>query len=114
MMLSNPQPGLTVDYESSDGLVTMRCSGEIDIATIDHFREAVVFCLERRPSRFLLDLSDVSFIASEGLRSLLHLTRSSRERNMSLDLELADQARHLIEVAGLQAVIGSGLLPKPA
>ena len=75
---------LDVQLESGHDISTVKLSGELDISTAKEV-EAVLFELEggAGPTRIVVDLSDVSFMDSTGLRLLvtadLRLRRDGRE-----------------------------------
>jgi anti-sigma B factor antagonist len=75
---------LDVRLEAGDDVSTVKLSGELDISTAKEV-EALLFELEGRadPHRIVVDLSDVSFMDSTGLRLLvtadLRLRREGRE-----------------------------------
>jgi anti-anti-sigma factor len=59
-----------VAYE--DGVAVLTVRGEIDLATVPTLEEAIDQALEPRPSALVIDLSDVDFLASAGLQTLVN------------------------------------------
>ncbi len=91
--------------EKSDRTVAS-LSGEIDLSALGPLEEALAHVLEAPPSRLVLDLREVSFLDSSGLRLILRLDRSQREAGSSLTVvrggrrvervfELTGAAEHL-------------------
>ena len=76
-------------------------AGEVDIANADGVAEAVRAELASGP--VLLDLSELSFIDSCGLRMLVSLVRDAEESGWSLTIgrDLAPMVRRLLEITGM-------------
>ena len=76
-------------------------SGEIDIATVDEVAAAVREDLVAGPVS--LDLHELSFMDSSGLRMLLGLLRESEQAGWSLTIgnELHQNVRRLLTMAGI-------------
>jgi anti-sigma B factor antagonist len=83
---ASPVLGFHLSMQSpDDGTVEISAAGELDLATSGLLREAVDLCCERDDIRVLiLELGDVTFIDSTGLRTLWH----SREQARSVGCEL--------------------------
>lgn len=62
--------GLTT-WRPAPDVVVVRLSGELDIATEPAAREYLRACTRDRPRHLVLDLSEVTFLASHGLRLLV-------------------------------------------
>ncbi|WP_256977940.1 STAS domain-containing protein [Rhodococcus sp. 14-2470-1a] len=56
--------------EWRDGAVIVTVSGELDLVTSPQLSESVELVLEKGPSSVVIDLSDVSFLASAGMSLL--------------------------------------------
>ena len=89
-----------------DGVVEIAAAGELDLATSELLREAVDVCCDRDGVRvIILDLCDLSFIDSTGLRVLWH----ARERAQSIGAELilrspSAAVQHLLKITKLAGV----------
>ena len=80
--------------------------GEIDIATLSVFGEAVEACNEAGEQNLVLDMSAVAFIDSQGLHMLLAAVDAMRERGGSLVVASPSPAvRRLLDVSGLDPVV---------
>jgi anti-sigma B factor antagonist len=100
-------PGFHLSTRSpSDGVVEIVAAGELDLATSGLLREAVELCCERDGLRHvIIDVSDVTFVDSTGLRALWH----ARERTQSCGCELvlrspSEAVMHLLKVTKLERV----------
>jgi anti-anti-sigma factor len=80
---------LAVRAHDQDGVVTVRCVGEVDLSTCNRLREAADAAVDGGARRVLIDLTRVSFIDSNGLRCLLELQRRCELRAVSLIVEVA-------------------------
>ena len=80
--------------------------GEIDIATLSVFGEAVEACTASGEQHLVLDMSAVQFMDSQGLHMLLAAVDAMRERGGSLVVASPSPAvRRLLDVAGLEPVV---------
>jgi anti-anti-sigma factor len=96
---------LTTDTRA-DGVVEVAAAGELDLATSALLREAIDICCERDGLRVVIvDLRDLTFIDSTGLRALWH----AREKTQSVGCELvlrspSEAVRHLLKITKLEKV----------
>ena len=86
--------------ETVDG-VRLDLSGELDLASAAEFERALERTLRARPARIVLDLSNLSFLDSCGLRVLLTAQRACEEADCALALIAGDPARRLFELTGV-------------
>jgi anti-anti-sigma factor len=68
-----PEFHVVVDAESNPPVVMVW--GEVDLASVAAFREALVEALAREPSMLVLDLCHVTFMGSTGIRELIRAHR---------------------------------------
>jgi len=89
-----------------DGIVEIAAAGELDLSTGELLREAVDVCCARTGVRALIvDLRELTFVDSTGLRALWH----ARERAQSIGAELmlrspSAAVRHLLNITKLGRV----------
>ena len=89
-----------------DGIVEIAAAGELDLATSELLREAVDVCCDRDGVRVVIvDLRDLTFVDSTGLRALWH----ARERAQSVGAELilrspSAPVQHLLNITKLGGV----------
>jgi anti-sigma B factor antagonist len=82
--------------------------GEIDIHTCAELEEALVGLVDAGVSKITLDLSEVAFIDSSGLRALVVGHKALEERGGSLIVaNPSAMAARLLEVTGLSTLFGS-------
>ena len=65
----------------------IRPRGEIDMAVADRFGEAIITALMVGSPRVVVDLTEVTFLDSSGIRALLVAHRVAAERDRSLTVE---------------------------
>jgi anti-sigma B factor antagonist len=85
-----------------DGWIRVLIEGELALTSSEELERAVVPALLAR-SHVLLDLSQIDFIDSAGLRAMTALVRVARANGCELRLssDLPDHARRLMEIVGL-------------
>ena len=80
--------------------------GEIDIATLSVFGEAVNDCMRAGEHDLVLDMSGVRFMDSQGLHMLLAAAEEMRERGGSLVVAApSPSVRRLLDVSGVEPVV---------
>ena len=79
-------------------------TGEIDMATADSLRAATGRSLFDSPSRVVLDFSGVTFCDSQGLSTLISISREASAAGSRLVLAgVGDFMGRLLEITGLRA-----------
>lgn len=96
---SLPQFSLTTTRTGSHAVVAV--SGELDIATADQFAAGVREQLAA--GAVLLDLHELSFMDSSGVKALDRLTREAAQEGWSLKIraELHENVNKLLEITGM-------------
>ena len=106
-MPERPQhPPFSVEASGSvDGPTTVRVRGEIDLATAEEFSGAVRSALEAGPAR--VDLREVEFLDSTGVRELNTLLRESSEHGWQLTVcsQMHDAVRQVLEITGMLTLL---------
>jgi anti-sigma B factor antagonist len=93
---------LEVDHIRVGHRIVLAVSGELDIATAPTLRASFDTAHEYGAAELWVDLSDVSFMDSTGLRALLAVRRQLRERSASLAIVCPDgPVRRVFTIAGL-------------
>lgn len=64
-----------LEVEETDGRTTIRLSGEFDTQAAQSFDRAMDSVMMSKPAMVVIDLAEVSFIDSSGLRSLIRAQR---------------------------------------
>jgi anti-sigma B factor antagonist len=79
--------------------------GRITIATSGEMRRMLSNALRAKPANVSVDLSDVSYIDTSGLATLLEALRTARKQGTRLILGgMQDQPRYLFEITHLDSL----------
>lgn len=97
-----------VVHATGEALV-VTVGGEIDLVTVDRFRAAVTAGFDQLHDGEILviDLTEVTFLSSQGLQALVDVTQAARRRREPLRI-VVDHTRPVIrpiEVTGLDNVL---------
>ncbi|MGK5684105.1 STAS domain-containing protein [Actinoplanes sp. URMC 104] len=88
---------------TSDGTIHLSVAGEIDLATIEEFEEALAraVAVDGTP-RILVDFGDVGFCDSSGVAALDRAYHEAAVRGVALRvIRLQEGVHRLLEVTGL-------------
>lgn len=91
----------TVRSESANGVARIVLAGELDAAAAGEFRSMIEESASSQPKRLALDLTDLSFMASAGLRVLVF----ARQKMGPTDIYVIgahDAVLETIEMTGFQ------------
>jgi anti-sigma B factor antagonist len=70
LLLTGTEP-ITTSVEHRDGVTVLAVGGEIDLVTAPSFEKAINDVLANDPPSLVIDLSEVTFLASAGLQLLV-------------------------------------------
>jgi anti-anti-sigma factor len=100
-----PPKHFEVDSQPYGHTVFVRLRGEFDLAAEPHFDHAVA-TIEESARQIVVDLTELSFIDSTGLRALLRMWERSRTDGHDLAFVPGnDQVRHAMELTGINGVL---------
>jgi len=93
---------LTVSIVYEGSITRLVAVGEIDASSANTFEAAATQSLAERPPAIEIDLTDVSFIDSSGLRAIIALSNRAREHAIDISVSgLSAAARRVLEITGL-------------
>src|SRR3954451_15405963 len=96
----------TVEIEPERDIVRVCPCGELDLATIPRLREPIDELVAAGFDRGVLDLRELTFLDSSGLRLVLELAGASRADGWELALiEGAAEVQRVFEVTGLRPLL---------
>jgi anti-sigma B factor antagonist len=75
---------LSIEITENAGIPIIHVGGEIDLYTVSRFDRALQEAIGRATRAVVVDLTDLSYIDSAGLSTLLNAHRSLSERNAVL------------------------------
>ena len=95
-----------VRLDEASAWTVVRLSGEIDLSNAEALGAAAEGAVSNRARGLVLDLSEVTFLDSTGLRLVFRLARRLRDRQQALRLVVPDGARiaRLLTLSGVTSV----------
>jgi anti-anti-sigma factor len=107
MSESTPAPGgLSISSAIEDGVASIVLHGELDLATAPELEHTIASIEEHAPSRLVIDLRDLQFIDSTGLRLLLQADARWRKRGAQIVLRPGEDAvQRVFDVTGARDVL---------
>jgi len=95
---------MTVDITEKDGVNVVALSGDIDLQTSPKVRQGLLECLESH-DKVLVDMSQVNYIDSSGVASLVEAFQVSRTKGASFALvHVSPAAMRVLNLARLDKV----------
>ncbi len=80
-------PDFGIELRAGDATVTLAVRGDIDIATVAELEEARSRALAESPRKVLIDLGEVGFVDSSGVKFLIDTLRLSQQDGWELVLK---------------------------
>jgi anti-anti-sigma factor len=91
-----------LDVHEENGGVRIAVSGEVDLSAIEELESELAPALARSPDPLVVDLRDVAFLDSSGLRFLLGLNEQAARDGRRFALVAAgDPVERVLELAGI-------------
>jgi anti-anti-sigma factor len=98
-------PGLEIREVRTNDVLVVAPSGRIDAVTSDDLERRLLALVAARGTRLVIDLADVEYISSAGLRVLLRLAKKAKEQSGRVVLSsLGPAVRQVFELAGFLSV----------
>ena len=106
---AKPSPGeLSVDTASNDGTIVVAVRGELDIASAPRFKLTLETAESGDVRLVIVDLAELQFIDSTGLRVLLDAKRRASAAGGDLRIVNArGEVRRLLEIAGVLELLSA-------
>ena len=111
MKFDHTQPFEIHQVQNGSNAVVVKLSGEFDMAGCADFEAAVRALGADALRKVVIDLAELTFIDSSGIRSLLDSKRRAEEHGMALVVRIpaAGQVRQVLELTGVDHVLdGAG------
>lgn len=104
--MTEATPELAWDVDLDDHTTVVHVSGEIDVSTQDAFDEAVRAALDSASPLVILDLANVTFLGSIGLRTLVEVHKDATDTGRELRVVEGSTAVHrVMKITGLAQVL---------
>lgn len=92
--------------DSGTDLNIITCSGNLDLETVDHFKEMVLSHLVAGAAPLVIDFSGVGFVDSTGLGGLIVALKRARESETGLDLVVnTERVSRLLTLTGVDVLV---------
>jgi anti-sigma B factor antagonist len=99
-------PPFTIDVKREKTEAVISVAGEIDVSTVAQLNAAVGEVLVEAPPRVVLDLGGVTFCDSQGLGTLVALTRKARMVQCALVItNVGDFLIRVLDITGLRTAL---------
>lgn len=100
------RPELAISLQRSPGEAVVQLTGEIDMLTSTRLSDAVNDLLTEPPPRIVLDLAGVTFCDSQGLGTLVVLSRKATTAQSVLVLtNVGDFLIRVLDITGLRSAL---------
>lgn len=100
------RPDLSISVRRTADETVLTLTGEIDMGTAGRLTDAVNKALIDRPARIVLDLGGVTFCDSQGLGTLIVLSRkASHAQSLLLLTNVNDFLLRVLDITGLRSAL---------
>lgn len=99
---------LTLASESGADTFVLHAEGELDVSNVDVFEDCLRAAEASEAGHVLVDLNDLSFMDSAGLRALLMASRRVRRNSRRLSVRATGAVRRIIELTGMATYLALG------
>lgn len=96
---------LTVKTKKEKNLAIVAASGEIDAVTCTRLEEELGGLIEKGETRIILDLKEVRYISSAGLRVILSSTQKLDGKGKLVLARLTEDVFEIIEMTGFTHIM---------
>jgi stage II sporulation protein AA (anti-sigma F factor antagonist) len=100
-------PGVSVTARSDGDIVLIVIAGEIDLSNADFVEQQIADAITNRTMTAAIDLTDVSYVDSIGMRVLFALATRLETAQIGLKLvaPIGSAARRVTEISGLNSIV---------
>jgi anti-anti-sigma factor len=100
------RPELSIEVQHAPDEVVFHLAGEIDVLTVTALSTLVNELLNEPPARIVLDMSGVTFCDSQGLGTLVVLSRKAQHARSVLALSnVGDFLLRVLDITGLRSAL---------
>lgn len=100
------RPELSITVEHAPDEVIFHLAGEIDVLTVSNLSTLVNEVLADPPARIMLDMAGVTFCDSQGLGTLVVLSRKAQHARSVLALaNVGDFLLRVLDITGLRSAL---------
>jgi anti-sigma B factor antagonist len=96
---------MEITEQKTADVVTLRLSGKLDTTTAKTFQEKILAQIESGDRRFIIDLAQLDYCSSAGLRVFIVASKRLSSTNGKMVLcGLKDPVREVFDIAGFSAI----------
>ncbi|MEV0901390.1 STAS domain-containing protein [Actinoplanes sp. NPDC049802] len=100
------RPELSIAVQRTPDEVVIQLAGEIDVLTVTELSTVVNEVLVEPPARIVLDMAGVTFCDSQGLGTLVVLSRKAQHAQVVLALaNVGDFLMRVLDITGLRSAL---------
>jgi len=100
------RPELDIAVERTPDEVVLHLAGEIDVLTVTSLSTIVNEVLADPPARIVLDMAGITFCDSQGLGTLVVLSRKAQHARVVLALtNVGDFLMRVLDITGLRSAL---------
>lgn len=96
---------MRIDVQTENGIVTVRPMGKLDAVTAAHFQEAMNHLLQNDVIHIVIDMSDVPYVSSCGLRVFVHAAKQLMGTGNLAVAALQVNVQQAFELAGFGRIM---------
>ncbi|MFC1580574.1 STAS domain-containing protein [Thermodesulfobacteriota bacterium] len=97
---------MDITSKNTDKAVIVSVSGRMDAVTASDFENALTGFLDQGNSALVIDFTDLDYISSAGLRSILASAKKMKGLNGTLSLAcLKEVVKEVFDISGFSAII---------
>lgn len=100
---------LEVDVSNQQDLAVVRLNGELDISTVEEFKQSVEKA-KNSVSHMQLDLDKLSFVDSTGVGAILKVIKGLKQSNIEVKISnISAEVFEVFDLLGLPMLLGEEL-----
>lgn len=93
-------------YTHENNVMVLEIKGEVDASTAQEMGKSLKGHLAQGQQRIVIDLSEMTFISSPGIRELLYTHREAQQLGGELRIAApTDRVRRILEISGVNLLI---------
>lgn len=97
---------MEIDSTKQDKANVLRVKGRMDAVSAPSFEERITQMIQEGGQNFIVDFSELEYISSAGLRSILASAKKIKAKQGAFFLaDLRDTVKEVFEISGFQAII---------
>lgn len=97
---------MNVQVEHNDGVLVAKVEGRVDSSNSQDFERQLQAAIGEDVGAVVMDLGQLAYISSAGLRVVLLVAKTLGQRNVSISLcSLSDPVQSVFEISGFNRII---------